>query len=55
MPKKKPPPKGEKPQKERFLEAAKSTGADDSGERFERAIKAIAPPARSSKARPPKA
>jgi len=43
MPKKKPPKRGEKPQKERFLEAAKSTGADASGKEFERAIKAIVP------------
>ncbi len=33
---KKPPPKGEKPQKERFIEAAKAAGVD--GDAFERAI-----------------
>lgn len=46
MPKKKPPPKGEKPQKERFLEAAKSSGADESGKEFERAVKKIVLPAK---------
>jgi hypothetical protein len=46
MPKKKPPPKGEKPQKERFAEAVKSTGADESGREFERAMKKIVKPAR---------
>jgi hypothetical protein len=46
MPKKKPPPKGEKPQKERFLEAAKEVGADPSGKEFERAVRKIVPPAK---------
>lgn len=41
MPTKKPPAKGEKPQKERFIEAAKEAGVD--GEAFERAMKRIAP------------
>lgn len=49
MPKKKPPKKGEKPQKERFLEAAKSTGADTTGREFERAMKVIVPPAQKPK------
>lgn len=39
---KKPPPKGEKPHKERFIEAAKKAGVD--GDAFERAIGEIAPP-----------
>lgn len=39
---KKPPPKGEKPQKERFIEAAKKAGVD--GEAFEHAMKKLAPP-----------
>jgi hypothetical protein len=54
MPKKKPPAKGEKSQKERFLEAAKSIGADESGRAFEKAVQKIVPP-KSSKARPPTA
>lgn len=39
---KKPPAKGEKPQSERFKEAAKEAGVD--GEAFERAMGKIAPP-----------
>jgi hypothetical protein len=46
MPAKKPPKKGEKSQKERFIEAAKDIGADESGKPFERALKKIAPPAK---------
>jgi hypothetical protein len=46
MPKKKPSPKGEKSQKERFLEAAKSTGADTTGKEFEAAVKKIVPAAK---------
>ncbi len=42
MPAKKPPAKGEKPQKERFIEAAKAACVD--GEAFERAIEKMAPP-----------
>jgi len=42
MPAKKPPPKGEKPQKERFMEAAKSAGVD--GDAFERAMDKLTPP-----------
>ena len=42
MPKKKPAAKDEKPQKDRFIEAAKEAGVDDAA--FERAIKKIAPP-----------
>jgi hypothetical protein len=44
---KKPPKKGEKPQKERFIEAAKEAGVDE--EAFERVMKKIAPPAKSRK------
>lgn len=47
MPKKKPPKRGEKPQKDRFLEAVESTGADKSGKEFERAVRKIVPPAKS--------
>lgn len=43
MPKKKPPDKGEKSQKERFLETAKDIGADEDGRAFERAVKKIVP------------
>jgi hypothetical protein len=38
---KKPPKKGEKPQKERFIEAAKAAGVD--GDAFERAMERLAP------------
>jgi hypothetical protein len=43
MPAKKPPPKDEKPQKERFKEAAKKAGGVDA-DAFERALGKIAPP-----------
>lgn len=41
---KKPPKKGEKPQKERFIEAANEAGVDTDA--FERAMKKIVPPVR---------
>lgn len=44
MPKKSPSPKGEKPQHDRFKEAAKEVGADETGREFERAFKKIVPP-----------
>jgi hypothetical protein len=43
MPKKRSPPPGEKPQKQRFAEAAKAIGADETGKAFERAMKSIVP------------
>lgn len=43
MPKAKPKPKDEKPQRERFIETAREVGVDESGEAFERAIKKIVP------------
>lgn len=46
MPAKKPPPKDEKPQRERFIEAAKAAEVDESGKAFEQAVKKVAPPAR---------
>jgi len=48
MPKKKPPAPDEKPQKERFKEAARDTGAGTSGDAFERAVKKIVPQAKRS-------
>lgn len=48
MPAKKPPPKDEKPQKQRFEEAAREAQADESGRQFERAVKKIVPPAQKS-------
>lgn len=36
------PPKDERPQSERFIEAAKKSGADESGKAFEKAFKKIA-------------
>ena len=42
MPAKKPPSKDEKPQKERFIEAAQKAGVD--GSAFEKAVGKIAPP-----------
>ena len=44
MPKKKPPDPNEKPQHERFKEAAREVGADESPENFERAFGKIVPP-----------
>lgn len=41
MPAKKAPPKSEKPQKDRFIEAAKDAGVD--ADAFERAIGKIVP------------
>jgi hypothetical protein len=34
-------------QSARFIEAAKKTGADESGKKFEKAFKKIVPPSRS--------
>lgn len=42
MAKKKPPDPQEKPQKDRFIEAAKEAGVDT--EAFERALEKVAPP-----------
>ena len=39
-----PKPKKEKTQKERFIEAARKVGVDETGEEFERAIHRIVPP-----------
>ena len=47
MPKKKPRPKDEKPQKQRFIETAKEVGADQTGEVFEEAVKKILPSGQS--------
>lgn len=47
MPAKKPRPKGEKPQKERFIEAAKAAGVD--GDAFERAVDKIAKPKKAKR------
>ncbi len=44
MPKKKPPPPDEKPQRERFIEAAREAGVDETGEAFERAFRKVVPP-----------
>jgi hypothetical protein len=38
MPKKKPPKKGEIPQKERFVTAARSVGASETASAFDRAF-----------------
>jgi hypothetical protein len=51
MPKKKPPDPNEKPQHDRFKEAAKQTGADETGEAFERAFGKIVPPAQGKSPR----
>lgn len=42
MPAKKPPPKDEKPQSERFKEFAKEIGADRDPKAVERALKEVA-------------
>jgi hypothetical protein len=47
MPAKKPRPKDEKPQKQRFIEAAKKAEVDV--EQFERALKKILPPPKKPK------
>lgn len=47
MPAKKPPPKDEKPQKERFIEAAKEAGVDLDA--FDRAMGKIVPPRSKTK------
>jgi len=39
----------EMPQSARFIEAAKKTGADESGKPFEKAFKKIVPPMRGKK------
>lgn len=44
MPAKKPPKTDEKPQRERFIEAAREAGVDETGEAFERAFEKIVPP-----------
>ncbi len=43
------PKTDEKPQFERFLEAVKQSGAEETDEAFERAIKKIAPPRRPAR------
>jgi hypothetical protein len=47
MPKKKPADPSEKPQRERFIEAAREHGVDETGEEFERAFRKIVPPKRA--------
>lgn len=54
MPSKKPPPKDEKPQKQRFVEAAKKAGGVD-GDAFERVMGRIAPEKRPRKRSRPNA
>ena len=51
MPKKKPTPKDEKPQKDRFKETAKDIGADKTdpnGDLFEKVIKRVLPPKKTN-------
>ena len=45
MPAKKPRPKDEKPQRERFIDTAKQVGADgkDAKNKFERAVEKVLP------------
>jgi hypothetical protein len=38
-------------QSARFIEAAKKTGADESGKKFEKAFKKVAPPSRGKKSK----
>jgi len=52
MPKRKPPDPNEKPQRERFIETAREFGADESGRKFDRAIRKLIPE-RRAKPRPP--
>lgn len=44
MPAKNPPKPDEKSQCERFIEAAREVGVDETGKEFESALKKIAPP-----------
>jgi hypothetical protein len=39
-----PKPKDDRPQSERFIEAARKVGVDETGEEFERAFGKIVPP-----------
>lgn len=48
MPAKKPPPKDETPQKQRFIDAAREAGADETGVKFDKAFKKIVPQKRPS-------
>lgn len=41
MPAKKPPPKDERPQRERFIETAREIEADETGKAFDQAFKKI--------------
>lgn len=43
---KKAPKKKEKPQRERFIEAARSIGVDETGREFEDGLRKIVPPKR---------
>jgi hypothetical protein len=43
MPAKNPPPKDEKPQKQRFIDTAREHGADETGRKFDKAIEKILP------------
>ncbi|GIK50115.1 MAG: hypothetical protein KJZ75_01255 [Hyphomonadaceae bacterium] len=49
MPKKKDPPEDPKQQHERFKEAAREIGADESGKAFERTFGKVVPPAKPPK------
>lgn len=44
MPKKKKPDPSEKPQMERFVDAARELGVHESGEEFEKAFRRLVPP-----------
>lgn len=48
MPAKKPPKADEKPQRERFIEAARAAGMDETGAEFERAFAVIVPAKRAA-------
>jgi len=44
MPARKPPPKDEKPQRERFIETARAIGASEDHEEFERVFAKVVKP-----------
>ena len=46
MLRKKPPKSNQKPQRERFIEAAREAGANETDNEFERALSKIVPPKR---------
>ena len=53
MPARKPPPPDEKPQRERFIEAAREIGASENAEDFERVFRTVMKPEKLMRGSPP--